>query len=79
LATLRRTDAAAAAELKIEDLDIKIADAIKAARFPKGPVTQVYWAANEIFKKAKEKADVPDEAVAAAEESEEEAGETTDE
>ena len=79
LTALRRTDAATAAELKSEDLEINITDAIRAAGFPSNPVTQVYWPANEIFKKAKEKADTSDEGQPAAEEPEEETGEAGEE
>lgn len=84
LATLRRIDAGPAGELKIENLDINIGAQIKAAYFPNSDkivsqVTQVYWPANEIFKKAKEKADRSDEIQTAAEEAEEEASNTGEE
>ncbi len=79
IASLRRTDAAAAGDLKIEDLEVDIADAIRSAGFPKNPVTQVYWPAGEIFKKAKEKADTSDENQPAGEEDEEQAGGTNEE
>jgi hypothetical protein len=42
-------------------------------------VTQVYWPGNEIFKKAREKADRSDEIQTAAEEAEEEASNTGEE
>lgn len=73
------TDAAAAAELTIDSLDIDIAAAIRDAGFPANAVTQVHWRANEIFKKAKEKAETSDEEQAMDQESEEESGETVDE
>ena len=73
------TDAAAAAELTIDSLNIDIATAIRDAGFPANAVTQVHWRANEIFKKAKEKAETSDEEQAMDQESEEESCETVDE
>lgn len=82
LSTLRRADSDIADELKIESLQVDIGAQIKAAYFPDAnkvlsQVTQVYWPAGEIFKKAKEKADTP-ESQTAGDEPEEEAGENAD-
>lgn len=82
--TVKRTDAGAAVDLKIDDFNIDIAAAITAAfasdeRKSGERVTQVYWPADEIFKKAKEKTATSEESEAGAEEPHEESSETADE
>ena len=82
--TIKRTDAGAAVDLKIDDFNIDIAAAITAAfagdeRKSGERVTQVYWPADEIFKKAKEKTATSEESEAGAEEPDEESSETADE
>jgi CRISPR-associated protein Csb1 len=84
LVGIRRVDDGADATLSIDDFGIKIDALLENAfssdtREKDGRVTQVYWKADEIFRKAKEKAKVSGEAQTADEEKEEETGESGEE
>jgi len=81
LVDVRRADPGTDGTLKIEDFDIKVSDLLTNAfesdtRDKDQRVTQVYWKADEIFRKAKEKAETPEEGQPAGDEEEEETGET---
>lgn len=84
LRTLHRRDGGADGELKIQSLGIDICAKIRAAYFQNSDkivsqVTQVYWPANEIFKKAKEKAEAADDIQTVGDESDEQGAERTEE
>ncbi len=62
LVKLQQLDNGTPVDLDVSSLSIAISSLIEAAKFPENPITQIYWPSVELFKKAIEKKDAPEDA-----------------
>jgi len=69
LVKLRKIQNGTHTDLDISSLNIDIASLINSAKFPKTPITKIYWPSTELFKKAKDKKDIPEDALTDTEDS----------